>query len=140
MSSTIQKPPPSETRALGLAAELCIRGRGADEPHWLAGVDEGDIHAQAGSCHLDLGDHRQAAASLNLATQTLAPGRVRSRGLVMARTAVARVRLGDLSGAYEAAEQAAAVAGRVRSAFLDDLVRGLGEALPELGRRVARSS
>lgn len=128
---------PETLRALGVAAELCIRGRGSDEPHWLAGVDEADIHAQAGTCHLDLGDERQAVASLGLAAQTLAPQRVRTRGVVMARTAIARLRLGDLPGAYEAAEQAAGIAARIRSARLDEVVRHLGDLLPELNRRTA---
>lgn len=119
-------------RALGLAAELCIRGRGEDEPHWLEQLAEGDIHAQAGSCHFDLGDHRQAVASLLLAADTLRPTQVRTRGLVLARAAAARLRLGDPHGAFETANQAKEIASRLRSACLDDQVRALTEALPGL--------
>ncbi|MBV9025150.1 MAG: helix-turn-helix transcriptional regulator [Streptomycetaceae bacterium] len=121
---------------LGLAADLCVRGRGADEPHWLVHLDEGDLHAQAGSCHLDLGDHRQAVTSLALAAERLRPARVRTRGLVFARTATARLRLGDPQGAYEAGEKAVELAARIRSARLDELIRGLTESLPGLRHRV----
>ncbi|GAA1881035.1 helix-turn-helix domain-containing protein [Streptantibioticus ferralitis] len=124
-------------RALGLAAELCIRGRGDDEPHWLPRIDEGDIHAQAGSCHLDLGDHHQAVTSFDLAAETLRPALVRTRGLVLARTATARLRLGDPKGAYEAGERAVELAARIRSAFLDEQIRGLADALPGLSRRTS---
>ncbi|MDF3293122.1 helix-turn-helix domain-containing protein [Streptomyces silvisoli] len=124
-------------RALGLAAELCIRGRGDDEPHWLPRIEEGDIHAQAGSCHLDLGDHQQAVTSFDLAAETLRPVLVRTRGFVLARTATARLRLGDPQGAYEAGEQAVEVATRIRSACLDEQIRGLTDALPGLSRRTS---
>jgi transcriptional regulator with XRE-family HTH domain len=123
-------------RTLGLAADLCVRGRGADEPHWLVHFDEGDIHAQAGSCHLDLGDHRQAVTSLALAAERLRPTRVRTRGLVLTRTATARLRLGDPQGAYEAGVKAVELAARICSARLDELIRGLTESLPGLRHRV----
>ncbi|MCQ4081205.1 helix-turn-helix transcriptional regulator [Streptomyces sp. RB6PN25] len=122
--------------ALGLAADLCVRGRGEDEPQWLINLDEGDIHAQAGSCHLDLGDHRQAVASLTLAAERLRPAQVRTRGLVLARTATARLRLGDPQGAHEVGEKAMDLAARIRSARLDELIRGLTESLPGLRHRV----
>ena len=126
-------------RAMGAAAELCGRGRGTDEPHWLPCLGEGDIHAQAGCCHLDLGDHRQAAQLLDMATETLRPEQVRSRGLALARASAARLRLGDASGAYQRGEQAVEIAARVRSAGLDEQVRFLTDAMPGLLRSRARS-
>jgi transcriptional regulator with XRE-family HTH domain len=123
--------------ALGRAADLCVRGPGTDEPHWLVHLDEGGIHAQAGSCHLDLGDHRQAVASFALAAERLRPAQVRTRGLVLARTATARLRLGDPQGAYEAGEKARELAAGIRSARLDELIRGLTESLPGLRTREA---
>ena len=125
-------------RAMGTAAELCARGRGADEPVWLAGLGEGDIHAQAGCCHLDLGDHGQAAQLLDRAAETLRPEQVRTRGLVLARSAAARLRLGDPSGAYETGERAVEVAAQVRSACLDEQIRFLTDAMPGLARGRAK--
>jgi transcriptional regulator with XRE-family HTH domain/tetratricopeptide (TPR) repeat protein len=121
-------------RAMGRAAELCARGRGADEPQWLADLGEGDIHTHAGCCHLDLGDYRQAASLLDLAAGTLRPEQVRTRGFVMARAAVARLRLGDPTGAYETGERAVEVSAKIRSACLDEQVRQLIESLPGLSR------
>ncbi|MEU6175573.1 helix-turn-helix transcriptional regulator [Streptantibioticus parmotrematis] len=122
-------------RAMGLAAELCVRGRGTEEPQWLLPLGEGDIQAQAGSCHLDLGDHREAATLLDLAAERLGSGRSRARGLALARSAQARLRLGDPQGAYETAGQALEIAARIRSASLEEQVRPLTEALPRLAQR-----
>lgn len=41
---------------LGRAAELCAQGRSERDPHWLYWINEGEIHGQAGSCFLDLGE------------------------------------------------------------------------------------
>ncbi len=119
-------------RALGTAAELCAGGRGAQEPAWLPALGEGDIHSQAGCCHLDLGDHRQAAHLLDMAAETLRPEQVRTRGLALARAAAARLRLGDPAGAHAAGRQAADIAASIRSACLDEQIRFLAEALPGL--------
>ncbi len=119
-------------RVLGTAAELCGRGPGADEPEWLTCLGQGEIHSQAGCCHLDLGDYRQAAQLLDLAAETLRPDQVRSRGLALARAAAARLRLGDPSGAYETGQRAAEIAARIRSACLDEQIRFLSDAMPGL--------
>ena len=121
-------------RCIGLAAELYIRGRGEDEPEWLPGLGEGDVHWQAGACHMDLGDHAQAAALLDLAAEAMRPEQVRSRGLALARAAAARLRLGDAKGAYETGEQAVQIAASIRSACLDEQIRFLTDALPGLVR------
>ncbi|MDI5972240.1 helix-turn-helix domain-containing protein [Streptomyces sp. SL13] len=121
-------------RALGAAAELCGRAPGAGEPAWLPPLGEGDVHAQAGGCHLDLGDHRQAVQLLDRATETLRPEQVRTRGEVLARAAAARLRLGDVAGATRSAEQAVEIASHVRSACLDETIRPLLESLPALTR------
>jgi hypothetical protein len=42
-------------QALGRAADLCAVGRSENDPRWLYWINEGEIHGQAGSCHLDLG-------------------------------------------------------------------------------------
>jgi transcriptional regulator with XRE-family HTH domain len=122
------------TRAMSAATELCARGRGSDEPHWLPRLGEGDIHSQAGCCHLDLGEHRKAAELLDRATETLRPEQVRSRGLTLVRAAIARHRLGDAAGAYRRGEQAVEIAGRIRSGCLDEHVRALTDTLPGLTR------
>lgn len=49
--------------SLGQAAELCARGRSEHDPHWLYWVNAGEIHGQAGSCYLDLGDPHRAVSS-----------------------------------------------------------------------------
>lgn len=121
-------------RAIGRAAELCGRGRGDDEPGWLPCLGEGDIHWAAGCCHLDLGDHREAASLLDTAAETLRPEQVRTRGLALARSAAARLRLGDPKGAYETGGRALDVASRIRSACLDEQIRFLTDALPGLAR------
>jgi hypothetical protein len=42
--------------SLGQAADLCAQGRSEHDPHWLYWINDGEIHGQAGSCYLDLGD------------------------------------------------------------------------------------
>lgn len=121
-------------RAIGRAAELCGHGRGKDEPTWLPRLGEGDIHTHAGCCHLELGDHREAASLLALAAETLRPEQVRTRGFVLAQTALTRLRLGDHAGAYEAGERAVEAGTRIRSACLDEHVRLLVDAMPGLAR------
>ncbi len=121
-------------RALGAAAELCGRWPGAEEPAWLQDLGEGDVHSQAGACHFDLGDHRQALHLLDRAAETLRPEQVRTRGVALARAAAARLRLGDATGATAVGRQAVDIAGHVRSATLDDTLRPVLEALPALTR------
>ncbi len=122
-------------RASGSAAELCARGgrRGR------AGV-------AAAARPRATSTTRRAAATSTWATParpppcstrprgTLRPEQVRTRGLVLARAAAARLRLGDPSGAYRDGEQAVEVAVRIRSACLDEQIRFLTDAMPGLAR------
>jgi transcriptional regulator with XRE-family HTH domain len=58
-------------RALGTAAELCMKGPGKDDPHWIYWMNEGEIHGQTASASLAMGDTAAAVQSFGPA----APGR-----------------------------------------------------------------
>ncbi|WP_268208143.1 helix-turn-helix domain-containing protein [Streptomyces shenzhenensis] len=115
--------------ALGRAAELCAQGRSEHDPHWLYWVNEGEIHGQTGSCHLDLGDPSSAAASFTKARQALNPADHRTRGLFLSRAATAHVEQGDVEAGAAAAHEVLDLAAKLRSARLDshvaDMIHGL---------------
>nr|WP_302185318.1 helix-turn-helix transcriptional regulator [Streptomyces sp. GMY02] len=108
--------------ALGKAAELCAQGRSEHDPRWLYWINEGEIHGQAGSCHLDLGDSRRAADSLVQAHRALSPTDLRTRGLVLSRAASAQIRGGDAEAGAATAHAAIDLAEQLDSARLTEHV------------------
>lgn len=118
--------------ALGRAAELCAQGRSEHDPHWLYWVNEGEIHGQTGSCHLDLGDPTSAAASFTKAWQALNPADHRTRALFLSRAATAHVKQGDVEAGAATAHEALDLAATIQSARLDNhvasMIHGLHQA------------
>lgn len=106
--------------ALGRAAELCAQGRSEHDPEWLYWINEGEIHGQTGSCHLDLGDTRSAIASFTKAREALNPGDHRTRGLFLSRAATAHFANGDLEAGSVTAHEALDLADQLQSARLND--------------------
>ncbi|MDX3224508.1 helix-turn-helix transcriptional regulator [Streptomyces sp. ME19-01-6] len=106
--------------ALGQAAELCAQGRSEHDPQWLYWINEGEIHGQTGSCHLDLGAPRSAIASFTKAREALNPGDHRTRGLFLSRAATAHFADGDLEAGSVAAHEALDLADQLQSARLND--------------------
>jgi transcriptional regulator with XRE-family HTH domain len=110
-------------RALGQAAEFCAAGRSPDDPHWLYWINEGEIHGQAGSCHLDLGDPLRAAEYFVFAREAHNPDELRTRGLILSRAATAQIRGGDAEAGVATAHEAMDLAQRLSSARLTEHVR-----------------
>jgi transcriptional regulator with XRE-family HTH domain len=115
--------------ALDEAQSLCARGRGEDDPHWLYWINPGEIHGQAGSCHLDLGRPSQAAAAFAAARGSFAPDEARTRAQFLSRAATAQMRAGDGEAGCATGHEALSLVSGVQSARLDDnLVAMLAEA------------
>ncbi|MFF0131569.1 helix-turn-helix domain-containing protein [Streptomyces mirabilis] len=110
------------TAALGRAAELCAQGRSEHDPEWLYWINEGEIHGQAGSCYLDLGDPHSAVASFAKAHRALNPTDHRTRGLFLSRAATAHVEQGDLEAGCATAHEALDLADQLQSARLNEHV------------------
>ncbi|MPY38567.1 helix-turn-helix transcriptional regulator [Streptomyces phyllanthi] len=106
--------------ALGKAAELCAQGRSEHDPDWLYWINEGEIHGQAGSCYLDLGDPHSAIASFAKAREALNPSDHRTRGLFLSRAAIAHFEQGDLEAGSATAHEALDLADQLQSARLSD--------------------
>ncbi|MFF4802280.1 XRE family transcriptional regulator [Streptomyces sp. NPDC001351] len=111
--------------ALGRAAELCAQGRSEHDPHWLYWINEGEIHGQAGSVYLDVGDPRSAVASFTKAREALNPTDHRTRGLFLSRAATAHVNQGDLEAGCSTAHEVLDLAERLQSARFDHHVTSM---------------
>ncbi|SEC21448.1 Helix-turn-helix domain-containing protein [Streptomyces misionensis] len=111
--------------ALGRAAELCAQGRSEHDPNWLYWINEGEIHGQAGSCYLDLGDPRNAVASFTKAREALNPADHRTRGLFLSRAATAHIDQGDLEAGCATAHEVLDLAARLQSARFDSHVTSM---------------
>ncbi|MBB0243597.1 helix-turn-helix domain-containing protein [Streptomyces alkaliphilus] len=116
-------------KALGQAAEHCSRGRSEHDPHWLYWMQDGEIHSQAGSCHLDLGEPAPALDSLVRAREAHNPAEARTRALIMSRASIAHIRNGDLEAGCTTAHDALTLAERLRSARLRDHLEDIAEEL-----------
>jgi transcriptional regulator with XRE-family HTH domain len=116
-------------RALGEASELCARGRGEDDPHWLYWMNEGEIHGQSGSAHLALGNTALAVESFGHAIQADRAGERRTHGLFLSRAAQAHARAGDLDAACATGDEAVSIAETVQSARLREHLRDLSADL-----------
>lgn len=117
---------------LGRAAELCAQGRSEDDPQWLYWINEGEIHGQAGSCYLDLGDPRSAVASFSKARRALNPGDHRTRGLFLSRAATAHIAQGDLEAACATAHEVLDLAETLQSTRFDNHVTSMINELQPL--------
>ncbi|MEU6230812.1 XRE family transcriptional regulator [Streptomyces sp. NPDC047042] len=115
--------------ALGKAAELCAQGRSEHDPHWLYWVNEGEIHGQAGSCYLDLGDPRSAVDSFAKARKALNPADHRTRGLFLSRAASAHIEQGDLEAGCTTAHEVLDLAATLQSARFDSHVTSMIQQL-----------
>ncbi|MFE9997510.1 helix-turn-helix domain-containing protein [Streptomyces avermitilis] len=115
--------------ALGRAAELCAQGRSEHDPEWLYWINEGEIHGQAGSCYLDLGDARGAVASFTKARKALNPADHRTRGLFLSRAATAHIEQGDLEAGCATAHEVLDLAENLQSARFDSHVTSMIQQL-----------
>lgn len=115
--------------ALGKAAELCAQGRSEHDPHWLYWINEGEIHGQAGSCYLDLGDPSSAVVSFAKAREALNPTDHRTRGLFLSRAATAHIEQGDLEVGCATAHEVLDLAEKLQSARFDSHVTSMIQQL-----------
>ncbi|MGW3341325.1 helix-turn-helix domain-containing protein [Streptomyces sp. NPDC001009] len=109
--------------ALDEAEELCGRGAGEDDPHWLYWINPGEILGQTGSCYLDLGKPGHAARAFADARDVLHRDETRTTAQFLARAAMAQMRAGDADAGCVTAHEVLDMVDRVRSARLDDHVR-----------------
>lgn len=125
-------------RALGTAAELCVKGPGHDDPHWIYWMNEGEIHGQTASASLAMGDTAAAVQSFGRAADQLNPAEQRTRGLFLSRAAQAYARAGDLDAACATGGEVVSLAERVQSARLRNHVEDLASDVRTAARRTAR--
>lgn len=116
-------------RALGRAAELCSEGRAEHDPHWLYWINDGEIHGQAGSCYLELGDSGQAIGSFTQAHEALNPADLRTRALFLSRAATAQIRAGDIEAGCATAHEAVNIGEQLQSARLHEHLHTVVEEL-----------
>lgn len=121
-------------QALGRAAALCAVGRSENDPRWLYWINEGEIHGQAGSCHLDLGDPHRAIDSLARARESLNPTDHRTQGLILSRSATAQIRSGDAEAGIATAHTAIDLAEQLQSARLNEHIQTMTDELTPLIR------
>ncbi|MFF3337834.1 XRE family transcriptional regulator [Streptomyces flavidovirens] len=121
--------------ALGHAAELCAQGRSENDPSWLYWINEGEIHGQAGSSHLDLGDPQRAVDSLTRAREALNPTDLRTRGLILARAATALIRGGEAEAGVTTAHTAIDMAEQLNSARLTDHIHDVIDELSPVNHK-----
>ncbi|MFJ7589575.1 helix-turn-helix domain-containing protein [Streptomyces sp. NPDC097617] len=115
--------------ALDEAEQLCARGRGEDDPHWLYWINRGEIQGQTGSCYLDLGQPVQAAEIFAQARSALGSDELRTRAQFLSRSATALMRAGDADGGCAAGQEVLSMVSGVKSARLDEnLATMLAEA------------
>ncbi|MEV7034184.1 hypothetical protein AB0N99_28670 [Streptomyces sp. NPDC093272] len=102
------------------AQDLCGRGRGEDDPHWLYWINPGEIMGQTGSCLLDLGRPDQAAQAFADARDAFSPDEIRTRAQFLSRAATAQIRAGDVDAGSATGHEVLGLVSGVRSARLDD--------------------
>ncbi|WP_225997792.1 helix-turn-helix domain-containing protein [Myceligenerans pegani] len=125
-------------RALGTAAELCMKGPGKDDPHWIYWMNEGEIHGQTASASLALGDTAAAVQSFGRAADGLNPAEQRTRGLFLSRSAQAYARAGDLDAACATGGEVVTLAERVQSARLRKHLTDVAGDVRTAARRTTR--
>ncbi|MGW3498608.1 helix-turn-helix domain-containing protein [Streptomyces sp. NPDC001020] len=109
--------------ALAEAEELCARGRGEDDPHWLYWINPGEILGQTGSCYLDLDQPTRAAQAFAAARDVLHRDETRTTAQFLSRAATAQMRAGDADAGCVTAHDVLTLAEGIRSARLDDHLR-----------------
>ncbi|MEU6405464.1 helix-turn-helix transcriptional regulator [Streptomyces sp. NPDC046985] len=115
--------------ALSEAEELCSRGRGEDDPHWLYWVNAGEILGQTGSCYLDLDQPVRAAECFTAARGVLNREETRTTAQFLSRAATAQMRAGESDAGCATAHEVLDIVEGVQSARLDDhLFKMLREA------------
>ncbi|MGW1411871.1 helix-turn-helix domain-containing protein [Streptomyces sp. NPDC002403] len=111
--------------ALDEARELCGRGPGENDPHWLYWINDGEILGQRGSCYLDLGRPAEAASAFADAREVLSRDETRTRAQFLSRAATAQMRAGDADAGCVTGQEVLTLAGRVRSARLDEHLQSM---------------
>lgn len=120
-------------RALGAAAEFAAEGPSEEDPGWLYWINSGEIAGQAGSCHLDLGEPREAAVKFEAAHASLNPADRRTRALFEARAASAHLRSGESEAGFAAVESVLELAVGVQSPRLHDHLGRTADDLRSFG-------
>ncbi|MGK4579643.1 helix-turn-helix domain-containing protein [Kitasatospora sp. HPMI-4] len=125
-------------RAIGRAAELEAQGTTEEDPGWLYWINRGEILGQTASCHLDLGEHREAAAYFEQAHEALNPADLRTRALFASRAASAHLMTGEREAGYAAADSALSLAEQVHSTRLNEHLETVARELRSVpGARAA---
>lgn len=125
-------------RALGTAAELCAKGPGKDDPHWIYWMNEGEIHGQTASASLAMGDTAAAVQQFGKAAENLNPAEQRTRGLFLSRAAQAYARAGDLDAACATGGEVVSIAEHVQSARLRKHLDDVATDVRTAARRTSR--
>jgi len=110
------------------AADRADRDPAAD-PEWAGWVGSAVTTADTGRAHLDLRNAGQAEVSLAAALRALGSARPRNRMLHQASLAEARIQLGEMDGAAEAASAALELSAQVGSPRGQTRMRALRRAL-----------
>ncbi|MFD4634842.1 helix-turn-helix domain-containing protein [Streptomyces sp. NPDC058284] len=106
--------------ALEEAEELCARGSGEDDPHWLYWMNRGEILGQRASCYLELGRPAEAAQAFATARGVLSREEVRTRAQFLSRAATAQMRAGDADAGCLTGQEVLSLVDGIRSARLDE--------------------
>lgn len=118
-------------RSQGLSFDLLARSRPEDEPAWLYWLGEAFLHGNAGAGALELGRVKDAERHNRLAVATIKPELEMDRMEYLAQLARARVGIGEVEHACQAAVQAAAAVRRQDSAYTrQQLIRFRTEISP----------
>jgi tetratricopeptide (TPR) repeat protein len=124
--------------ALHTAARQLSKPPTDADPGWLYWMSEGELHAQTGSCLLDLGDHRLAVTHFQQAIDAFGPLCVRDQAQCLTRMATAQLALGNADQACADATRAVELAEGLHSTRFRDQLRGFHTALAaQAPRRMA---
>jgi tetratricopeptide (TPR) repeat protein len=99
------------------------------DPSWLYWMSEGELHGQAGSCFIDLGQYTKTVEHFQQAFDAYDAFCVRDRAMCLTRKATAPVHLGKSDEGYAEALQAVDLAQQIDSARLGDHLRTFDLAL-----------
>jgi transcriptional regulator with XRE-family HTH domain len=112
-------------RSLEAAFAAFEHGPCDQDPSWLYWISRGELHGQAGSCLLQLGDHAGALEHLDQAIEGFGADCVRDQASAHTRAATALVHLGEVEQASQRAHVALGLAEQIRSRRLLDQVHDL---------------
>lgn len=111
--------------ALNEAEELCARGVGENDPHWLYWINRGEILGQRGSCYLELGRPTEAAQAFDAARDVFSREEVRTRAQFLSRAATAQMRAGDADAGCAIGQEVLDLVEGIKSARLDENLRNM---------------